>query len=144
MTQLPVSFAVKVPSANYPHTTYISLSFVFLLAHSLNLLLLLRYIQICAIAMSPRDPQALPSFNLTLRSGHYKTILPNLAYPSRPNTHVSWSGPSGPLLFSVSRTFSSCFVLVLAVHRKPHVQLLLLVTPMFKFKLVILSPQTQI
>ena len=59
--------------------------------------------------MSPG--QALPSFNLALHpSDHYKTVLPNLAYPSRPITHIPWCGSSSPLLFSVSQTiFSSCF-----------------------------------
>ena len=52
--------------------------------------------------MSPG--QALPSFNLALHPDHYKTVLPNLSYPSRPITHISWSGSSGPLLFSVSQT----------------------------------------
>jgi len=98
VTQLPVFLCYRQLITSTRPT---SLSFVFLLAHFLNLLLLLRYIQICAITMPPPEyPQALPSFNLTLRSEHYKTVLPNLSYPSRPNTHVPWSGPSGPLLFS--------------------------------------------
>jgi len=48
--------------------------------------------------MSPG--QALPSFNLALHPDHYKTVLPNLSYPSRPITHIPWSGSSGALLFS--------------------------------------------
>ena len=48
--------------------------------------------------------QALPSFNLALQSGHYRTVLPNLEYPSRPSTHIPWSSSSAPLIFSVSQT----------------------------------------
>jgi hypothetical protein len=48
--------------------------------------------------MSPT--QALPSFSLALHPDHYKTVLPNISYPSRPSTHIPWSGSSAPLLFS--------------------------------------------
>lgn len=53
-----------------------------------------------------QQPQPLPSFNSALCSDHHKSILPNLSYPSRPNAHIPWSGPSAPLLFAVSQTFS--------------------------------------
>ena len=55
--------------------------------------------------------QALPSFNLALHPDHhYTTVLPNILYPSRPSAHIPWSGPSAPLVFSVSQTifFSTC------------------------------------
>ena len=53
--------------------------------------------------MSPGQP--LPSFNLALHPDHYQTALPNRSYPSQPPiTHIPWSGSSGALLFSVSRT----------------------------------------
>ena len=55
--------------------------------------------------MSP--DQALPSFNLALHPDHYQTALPNRSYPSRPITHIPWSGCSGALLFSVSQTVFS-------------------------------------
>ncbi|KDR82075.1 hypothetical protein GALMADRAFT_221964 [Galerina marginata CBS 339.88] len=43
----------------------------------------------------------LPSINLARQSSdQYKTTLPNLSYPSRLHTHVSWSGPSAPLVIS--------------------------------------------
>ena len=61
--------------------------------------------------MSPFGPvQTLPSFNFAVHADHYKTVLPNILYPSRPITHIPWSGSSAPLLFSVSQTnfFPSC------------------------------------
>ena len=63
--------------------------------------------------MSP--VQTLPSFNLALHPDHYKTVLPNLSYPSRPSTHIPWSGSSAPLLFSVGQTLflASCLAAAL-------------------------------
>jgi hypothetical protein len=55
-----------------------------------------------AVIMSP--VQTLPSFNLAVHADHYKTVLPNISYPSRPITHIPWSGSSAPLLFSVGQT----------------------------------------
>jgi hypothetical protein len=63
-----------------------------------------------AIIMSfTENSQDLHSFNTALHPTHYKTILPNLSYPSRLDLHIPWSGPSAPLLFSVRLCFfSSC------------------------------------
>ena len=77
--------------------------------HSLSQLFLSTFN--CYPIMSP--DQTLPSFNLAVHADHYKTVLPNISYPSRPITHIRWSGSSAPLLFSVSQTqfffeFVSC------------------------------------
>ena len=56
-----------------------------------------------AIMLPTQNPQALPSFNVALHPDHYKTVLPNLSYPSRPSTHIPWSGSSAPLVFSVGQ-----------------------------------------
>ena len=83
--------------------------------------------------------QALPSFNLALHPDHYKTVLPNISFPCRPNTHIPWSGSSAPLVFSVSQTFFFCLFcrsLTLFALRKPRVQKLQL-PALLAFKLVI-------
>ena len=91
------------------------------------------------IIMSP--VQTLPSFNLALRPDHYKTVLPNLSYPSRPITDIHWSGSSAPLLFSVSQIiYSSCCAAALLsffAFRKPRVQKRWLLL----FKLVMFFPR---
>ena len=60
----------------------------------------------CYRAIMPTN-QTLPSFNfaLHLNPDRYKTVLPNLSYPSRPSTHVPWYGSSAPLVFSVSQSY---------------------------------------
>jgi hypothetical protein len=57
--------------------------------------------------------QTLPSFEPALQPDHYKTLLPNISYPSRPSSHIPWSGSSAPLLFSVNFIFPSCFATAL-------------------------------
>lgn len=90
--------------------------------------------------MSPN--QALPSFNLALHPDHYKTVLPNLSFPSRPSTHIPWSGSSAPLVFSVSQT--SFFLRVLPqsyfffAFRKPRIQRLQSLALMFKLVILFL------
>ena len=58
---------------------------------------------------SAQNAQALPFADLGLRQHHHRTILPNLSYPFRPNSHVPWSWSSAPLLFSVNKTFFFVF-----------------------------------
>ena len=85
--------------------------------------------------------QALPSFTLALHPDHhYTTVLPNISFPSRPSAHIPWSGPSPPLVFSVSQTISSSFLLqpyFFLARRELRVQRLQLLALAFKF--VILS-----
>ncbi|KAF8801890.1 hypothetical protein BYT27DRAFT_7197587 [Phlegmacium glaucopus] len=50
--------------------------------------------------MSRSQEQPLPSFKLVSSSGHHKAILPNLSYPSRPHSHISWSRSLVPLRFA--------------------------------------------
>ena len=88
--------------------------------------------------MSPVQP--LPSFNLALYPDHYKTVLPNLSYPSRPITHIPWAGSSAPLLFSVNQSLffylRATFLLFFAL-RKPRVQRRHSLLVLLMFKLVI-------
>ena len=122
------------------HKNYVPISghHSFSLGHShfFNLLL-----TTTVLIMSP--VQALPSFSLALRPDHYTTVLPNPSYPSRPITHIPWSGSSRPLLFSVSQT--SFFLLVLPqpyfFSRKRRVQSWQLLLVFLSFKLVIFLPQ---
>jgi len=84
-----------------PHTTSPFVFHFLLQSHSFGSTATATTYKIAAIIMPPvQHPQSLPSFSLTLSTDHYKTVLPNLSYPSRPNAHVPWSGPSAPLLFS--------------------------------------------
>jgi hypothetical protein len=108
-------FSLSLPSPSFSPPLAYSLSLSFLIYF--NLLL-------CTI-MSPI--QSLPSFSRALDSDDYKTILPNITYPSRP---IPCS--SAPLVFSVSQTFffyvfcrSLTFFLALRI---PYVQRLQLLT----------------
>lgn len=65
------------------------------------------------MTFTQKNSQVLHSFDIALRPGHYKTILPNLSYPSRPNLHIPWSGSSAPLHFSVRLCFFSFFPVAL-------------------------------
>lgn len=58
--------------------------------------------------MSQPPAQPLPSFTLASTSGHHKTVLPNLFYPSRPHSHVYWSGSLAPLRFGKNLDVRSC------------------------------------
>jgi len=85
-------------------TTYIPVpvivGFSFLLTLTLLdllLLLLLFSIKIRAFMSSTQNTQPLPSFNVALCPSHYKTVLTNLSYPSRPHSHIPWSRSSAPL-----------------------------------------------
>ena len=87
------------------------------------------------IIMSP--VQALPSFKLALHPDQYKTVLPNLSYPSRPITDIHWPGSSASLLFSVSQKekfFVYCRSLTFL--RKPRVQRCQSLLVLLMFKLV--------
>ena len=89
---------------------------------------------------SVQNAQVLPSFDLSLQPDHYRTMLPNLSYPSRSNAHIPWFGSSAPFYFAVSQTFFFVFCHRLTSElRRPHVLRWqsLLVLPLYK--LVILS-----
>ena len=93
--------------------------------------------------MSP--VQVLPSFNQALHPDHYKTVLPNLLYPSRPTADIPWSGSSTPLLFSVSQTIFF-FVFLLQPYssfalRKPCVQRRQSLLVLLTFKLAKIFPR---
>ena len=68
--------------------------------------------------MSQPPAQPLPSFTLASTSGHHQTVLPNLFYPSRPHSHVYWSGSLAPLRFGVI-SLSFVFSVGLELTRTP-------------------------
>ncbi|KAF8968730.1 hypothetical protein BDZ97DRAFT_2056158 [Flammula alnicola] len=53
--------------------------------------------------------QIQPTDGLNASSNQFKTILLNLAYPSRPSTHVPWAPSSDPLK-TVSDRYHTSFV----------------------------------
>jgi hypothetical protein len=95
------SFTVEVSSPHELHTDFRPPFFFTQLSLSLFLSTLNCYYRV----MSPGPVQSLPSFNFVILPDHYKTVLPNISYPSRPITHIPWSGSSAPLHFSVSQNF---------------------------------------
>ena len=76
-----------------------------------------------AIIMSfAQNSQVLHYSNIPPRPDYYKTILPNLSYPSRHNVHIPWSGSSAPLPLWVRLCFLFLPVDLPLSLRRPHSQ----------------------